>query len=67
MPEEFRAQDGILVYFPMSYMIGGYTVLMPRKAVRPLNMRMDEAIRFTLTGGITGLSAASGRQRTVMD
>lgn len=63
MPEEFRAQDSILVYFPMSYMIGGYTALIPRKAVRPLNMKMEEAIRFTLTGGITGLSTVSDRAR----
>jgi uncharacterized membrane protein len=38
----------------MSYMIGGYTVLMPRRAVQPLDMSMEEAMRFTLTAGVTG-------------
>jgi len=54
MPEEFRKPDHILVYLPLSYMIGGYAVLMPRSAVRPLDMNMEEAMRFTLTAGVTG-------------
>ena len=54
LPEDFREQDSILVYLPLSYMIGGYTVLLPRSAVRPLNMNMEEAMRFTLTAGVAG-------------
>ena len=54
LPEEFRADDNILVYLPLSYMIGGYAVLMPRSAVRPVDMNMEEAMRFTLTAGVTG-------------
>ena len=56
LPEDFREDDNILVYIPLSYMIGGYAVLMPRSAVRPLNMSMEEAMRFTLTAGVTGSS-----------
>lgn len=54
LPEGFREKDSILVYLPLSYMIGGYAVLVPRSAVRPLNMNMEEAMRFTLTAGVTG-------------
>ncbi len=54
LPEDFRGEDSILVYLPLSYMIGGYAVLMPRSAVRPLDMSMEEAMRFTLSAGITG-------------
>jgi uncharacterized membrane protein len=54
MPEDFREEDSILVYLPLSYMIGGYAVLMPRSSVRPLDMSMEEAMRFTLTAGVTG-------------
>ena len=54
LPKDLRGDDNILVYLPLSYMIGGYAVLMPRSAVRPLDMSMDEAMRFTLTAGITG-------------
>ena len=46
--------DSVLVYLPMSYMVGGYTVLIPRSELRPLKMSMEEAMRFVLTAGITG-------------
>ncbi len=54
LPESFRGQDKVLVYIPMSYMIGGFTVFIASEHVRPLNMSMEEAMRFTLTAGITG-------------
>ena len=54
LPEGFRGEDSVLVYLPLSYMIGGYAVLIPRSAVRPLDMNMEEAMRFTLTAGVTG-------------
>jgi uncharacterized membrane protein len=54
LPKGYRGDDSVLVYMPMSYMIGGYTVLMPRSAIRPLDMTMEEAMRFTLTAGVTG-------------
>ena len=57
MPEDFREKDSILVYLPLSYMIGGYAVLAPRSAVQPLDMNMEEAMRFTLTAGVTGSAA----------
>ncbi len=56
LPGGFREEDNILVYLPLSYMIGGYAVLVPRSAVRPLDMNMEEAMRFTLTAGVTGTS-----------
>jgi uncharacterized membrane protein len=43
----------------LSYMIGGYTVLIPRSSVRPLDMSMEEALRFTLTAGVTGTTTPS--------
>jgi uncharacterized membrane protein len=57
LPVELRDDDSILVYLPMSYMIGGYAVLVPRKAVQPLDMSMEEAMRFVLTAGVTGSSS----------
>ncbi len=54
LPEAFRNQDSVLVYIPMSYMIGGFTLLIPRADVKPCQMNMEEAMRFALTAGITG-------------
>lgn len=57
LPESFRGQDKVLVYLPMSYMIGGFTVFISREHVRPVKMSMEEAMRFALTAGITGKNA----------
>lgn len=54
LPESFQKPDSQLVYIPMSYMIGGFTLLIPREHLTPCNMGMDEAMRFALTAGITG-------------
>jgi len=54
LPPSFRDRDSVLVYLPMSYMVGGYTLLVPRSDIRPLQMTRDEAMRFVLTAGITG-------------
>ena len=54
LPESFRNPNRVLVYVPMSYMVGGFTLLIPRENIRPCKMSMDEAMRFVLTAGITG-------------
>ena len=54
LPETFRDDDHVLVYLPMSYMIGGYTLLIPRANVEYLDMSMEQAMQFALTAGITG-------------
>ncbi len=63
LPPGLCGEDNILVYLPLSYMIGGYAVVLPRSAVRPLDMNMEEAMRFTLTAGVTGVGALRDRNR----
>lgn len=41
------------VYLPMSYQIGGYTAYLPRSAVEPVDMKVEDAIRFALTAGMS--------------
>lgn len=57
LPKGFDDAQSLLVYLPMSYMIGGYAVLVPRSAVEPIDLSMDEAMRFILTAGVTGGAA----------
>ena len=42
------------VYLPLSYQIGGYTIYLPRDRVKPVDMTVEEAMRLTLTGGMSG-------------
>ena len=46
-------QDLVAVYFPMSYQIGGYTVLLPRADLTPLDLKVETAMRMVLTGGLS--------------
>jgi uncharacterized membrane protein len=53
------AQEGLVaVYFPMSYQIGGYTVLVPRARLVQLDIPVEAAMRMVLTGGVSGGQAA---------
>ncbi len=47
------------VYFPMSYQIGGHTLLVPRSLIEPLDMPIEAAMRMVLTGG---MSVAGGKR-----
>lgn len=46
-------EDTVAVYFPMSYQIGGYTVLLPRSYLTELDMSFEEAMRFLITAGLS--------------
>ena len=50
-------EDLLAVYFPMSYQIGGYTVILPRSRVVPLDLSVETAMRMVLTGGLSGVAA----------
>jgi uncharacterized membrane protein len=47
------AQDEVAVYLPMSYTIGGYTVFLPRSCLTPLDMSLEDAMRFVVTAGMS--------------
>jgi uncharacterized membrane protein len=49
------AQEELLaVYLPLSYQIGGMTVILPRSLIRPATIPAEEAWRFVLTAGVAG-------------
>ena len=50
--------DRVLVYLPMSYQIGGYTVSIARERITPLDMSVEDALRFVVTAGVRGHTPA---------
>ena len=50
-------EDLVAVYLPMSYQIGGYTALLPRSRIAPLDLPVEAAMRMVLTGGVSGAAA----------
>ncbi len=53
---EFKKQAGgvelVAVYFPLSYMLGGVTLYLPRSSVERLDMTVEAAMRLAITGGM---------------
>jgi uncharacterized membrane protein len=52
MPKGVGNENEVAVYLPMSYQVGGYTVLIPRSRIAPVPMSREEAMRFVLTAGL---------------
>lgn len=52
LPNTIGSKDHVAVYLPMSYQIGGYTMILPRDQVEAVNMSIEDCLRFVLTAGI---------------
>ena len=55
--EDFKDMEGfgedrVAVYLPMSYQLGGFTVIVPRWRVREVPRKAEEALRFCVTAGV---------------
>ena len=53
-PATSKQEKLVGVYLPMSYGIGGYTVYLPKAQIEPLDMSLEDAMRLTLIGGVSG-------------
>ncbi|MEA5115630.1 MAG: DUF502 domain-containing protein [Geobacteraceae bacterium] len=53
LPPGIGDEGEIAVYLPMSYQIGGFTVIVPRSAVKRVEMSTHSAMGFILTGGMS--------------
>ena len=52
-----EGDDLVAVYLPMSYMIGGYTVFLPRESIEPTSLSVEAGMRLALMGGVQGVPA----------
>ena len=53
LPPGIGEEGEIAVYLPMSYQIGGFTVIVPRSAVRKVDISTHRAMGFIVTGGMS--------------
>ncbi len=56
-------EDGVAVYLPMSYQVGGFTLFMPRSKLQPVDIPVDEALRFALTAGMSAQAEPGEEQK----
>ena len=52
-----EGDDLVAVYLPMSYMIGGYTVFLPRELIEPTSLSVEAGMRLALMGGVQAVPA----------
>jgi uncharacterized membrane protein len=52
LPEGAIPSEHIAVYVPMSYMLGGFTAIVPRKDVMEVDIPVEKAIKLAITGWI---------------
>ncbi len=47
-----KAEDRIAVYVPMSYGLGGFTLLVPRHKITPVDIPVEKAMSLAITGWV---------------
>jgi uncharacterized membrane protein len=53
LPDGIGDDESVAVYLPMSYQMGGFTVFLPKANIRPVDMSIEEAMRFALTAAVS--------------
>jgi uncharacterized membrane protein len=49
LPNGVGNSDEVAVFFPFSYQLGGFTVLLPKSAITPIDMTLEKGLRFCIT------------------
>lgn len=65
LPAGIGDEHTIAVYLPMSYQFSGFTVMVPKAKVQPVDMKVDQAMQFLLTAAVT--SPGQGKKPPVHD
>ncbi len=47
------AEGMVAVYCPLSYQVGGVTLLVPRSSIERIPMKVEDAMRFAMTAGVS--------------
>jgi len=58
LPAGIAREGDVAVYLPMSYQIGGYTVMVPKSAITPVQMSREDAMKWILTAGLKTAGAS---------
>lgn len=55
--------DHLAVYLPMSFQVGGYTIIVPKKYTRPLDLSPADALQLVLSAGVVSESKEDQLER----
>ena len=61
LPDSFAREDHVVVFVPWSYQLGGYSFIVRRDAVQPVDMTVEQGMRWGLTAGVSTSSPSVQR------
>lgn len=64
LPKGIGESGEVAVYIPMSYQIGGLTFVVPKSMVKPVDMGIEDALRFCATAGMPGQIKGDVNEKT---
>ena len=63
LPDGLESSTKVAVYIPGSYQIGGFTFHIDRALLTPVDMSVEDALRYAVTGGMSyGRRVPNGRE-----
>lgn len=54
LPKGIAEEDEVTVFIPLSYQIGGFTMLVARSKLTPVDISVERGMRFMMTAGVGG-------------
>lgn len=54
LPSGIADEDEVTVFIPLSYQIGGMTILVPRSKLKAVDISVERGMRFMMTAGVGG-------------
>jgi uncharacterized membrane protein len=54
LPDGIGSKKEVAVYVPMSYQIGGFTFIVPKDSIEPIDISVQKGIALTMTAYISG-------------
>lgn len=52
MSDVSGGEGRVAVFLPMSYQVGGFTLMLPKSALTPVDMTVEECMKFAMTAGV---------------
>jgi uncharacterized membrane protein len=52
LPSGMSEEGDVAVFLPLSYQIGGHTIIVPRSRLKRINMSVEDGMRFCVTAGV---------------
>lgn len=63
LPSGLGDEDRVTVFIPFSYQIGGFTTTVPRSKIKPIDMSVEQGMRFIVTAGMVSGKNAKGAEK----